>query len=161
MPRALLATGGFLCAVLWVDLMFDVQAWNHDGTLPAAALESIAAYYRRVTTDAAPMGNVVSLVMLLTVVGAVVQLAESRLPWWQRGAVLAAALVPVLTALIVVVPAAVQLGSRQDSVEVQSDLARTVLNGHLWCLLFVLVFLLLQGLAVRRLARRPEGGHPG
>ena len=100
MPRALLATGGFLCAVLWMDLMFDVQAWDRTGTLPAAVLDSIAAYYRRVTTEAAPMGNVVSLVMLLTVVGTVVQLAEPRLPWWLRAATLISALAPVLTALI-------------------------------------------------------------
>jgi hypothetical protein len=159
MPRALLATGGFLCAVLWMDLMFDVQAWGQAGTLPAAVLDSIAGYYRRVTTEADPMGSLVSLVMLLTVVGAVVQLAESRLAWWLRAGVLLTVLLPVLTALILVVPAAVRLGAQEDSLELQSLLVYRVLHGHVWCLLSVLAFLLLQGLAVRRLSRQ-EADHP-
>ncbi len=43
------AGAGFLLAVLWFDLMFDVQA---RGTVTDDAIASISAYYRRVTTDA-------------------------------------------------------------------------------------------------------------
>lgn len=45
--------GGFLLAVLWMDLMFDVQVLRHrdePGELSEAVLASIAGYYRRVTT---------------------------------------------------------------------------------------------------------------
>ena len=46
----LAACGGFLLAVLWMDLMFDVQVLRHRGeTLPEAVVDSIGAYYRRVT----------------------------------------------------------------------------------------------------------------
>src|SRR5262249_41712780 len=46
----------FLLAVLWFDLMFDVQTRKYvDGTLPAEVLASISAYYRRVTIEAYPM----------------------------------------------------------------------------------------------------------
>ena len=44
---------GFLLAVLWFDLMFDVQALRApEGELPERSLASIAGYYARVTTAA-------------------------------------------------------------------------------------------------------------
>ena len=50
------AGAGFLLAVLWFDLMHDVQVLRLPaGEDPSAALTSIARYYRRVTTDARPM----------------------------------------------------------------------------------------------------------
>ena len=60
------AGAGFLLAVLWFDLMFDVQALRHRGReVPEDAVASIAAYYRRVTTTARPM-NRLAAVMLAT-----------------------------------------------------------------------------------------------
>jgi len=47
------AGAGFLLAVLWFDLMFDVQTRKHaSDVLPPDVLTSISTYYRRVTTDA-------------------------------------------------------------------------------------------------------------
>jgi hypothetical protein len=52
------AGGGFLLAVLWFDLMFDVQVLGRDEReLPEERLASIAAYYARVTTAARPMNR--------------------------------------------------------------------------------------------------------
>ena len=68
MSSILLVCGGFLLAVLWMDLMFDVQALRHradSGALPEEVLRSITAYYRRVTTQARPMGHLVGGVMAL------------------------------------------------------------------------------------------------
>ena len=66
--RAFVTAGaGFLLAVLWFDLMFDVQVLPHRGAdVPESALESIARYYRRVTTGASPMNRLVAAVMLGT-----------------------------------------------------------------------------------------------
>jgi hypothetical protein len=52
--NALAASGaGFLLAVLWFDLMFDVQTRKSAANvLPSDVLASISAYYRRVTTEA-------------------------------------------------------------------------------------------------------------
>ena len=44
---------GFLLAVLWFDLMFDVQVLRNPAR--RGALDSVSAYYRRVTTSARPM----------------------------------------------------------------------------------------------------------
>ena len=60
------AGGGFLLAVLWFDLMFDVQVLAHrERELPDQTLASIAAYYARVTTAARPMNRLVATVMML------------------------------------------------------------------------------------------------
>lgn len=153
MPQALVGTGGFLAAVLWMDLMFDVQALNHAGTLPDEVLASIAAYYHQVTTAADPMGNVVSLVMILAILGTVLQLSQGALPLWLRAAALVTVLVPTVFALVVLVPAAERLGGQADAPEVQSELARTILWGHVTCLASVLLFVGLQIAAVARLRR--------
>ncbi len=72
--------GGFLLAVIWMDLMFDVQALRGPRTapLPEPALASIAGYYRRVTTDAWPMNQLVGVVMTGTVLGSVTMLVRRR-----------------------------------------------------------------------------------
>src|SRR5579864_6445207 len=78
------ATGaGFLLAVLWFDLMFDVQVRKHTGpVLPATVLTSISAYYRRVTTEAFPMNRLVALVMVLTLASIVAEIVQGKAPWW-------------------------------------------------------------------------------
>jgi hypothetical protein len=50
MSKFVAAGLSFLLAVLWFDLMFDVQTLGHNGEiLPPEVLSSISTYYRRVT----------------------------------------------------------------------------------------------------------------
>jgi hypothetical protein len=127
------AGAGFLLAVLWFDLMFDVQTRKHaDNPLPPEILASISAYYRRVTTDAYPMNRLVALVMVLTLVAIVAQIVEAADPWWIGWGSLALAgsgFVPTLTRTV---PNARRLGSAKDSPEAQSMLARAVCRDHLF-----------------------------
>src|SRR5438132_12512122 len=78
------AAAGSLLAVLWFDLMFDVQTRKHarDAVLPPDVLASISAYYRRVTTEAYPMNRLVALVMLLTLAAICVEIAQGSNAWW-------------------------------------------------------------------------------
>ncbi|HYB24795.1 MAG TPA: hypothetical protein VED41_13415, partial [Solirubrobacteraceae bacterium] len=93
------AGGGFLLAVLWFDLMFDVQALPHrHRQLPEEALASIAGYYRRVTTAARPMNRLIATVMLATLAAIVVEIAAGQHPVWAGWASLAAALAPIALA---------------------------------------------------------------
>ena len=135
------AGAGFLLAVLWFDLMFDVQAaargpgaaGRGSGELPEAALASIAGYYARVTTAARPMNRLVALAMLATVAAIVVQLAEGSGEAWLPWVSLALAVAAILLAGLRTVPTAVRLGSREDPPAVQSELARAVLAQHVFC----------------------------
>ena len=125
------AGAGFLLAVLWFDLMFDVQARRGGDVLPEAVLASISAYYRRVTTQARPMGRLVSVVMLVTVGAIVVNLVRGGTPWWIGWPSLGAALVGMGLALARTVRNAVRLGAGVDTPEVRTRLARTILGDHL------------------------------
>ena len=144
MPRVLAACAGFLLAVLWMDLMFDVQALGGPAVLPESVLHSIAAYYARVTTNASPMGSAIGAVMIVAVTGALVRLV--REPESRRRNALALVLiaVPVALALLRVFPDAVRLGTGADPAAVRSDLAHAILRGHLFCLASVTAFLILQ-----------------
>jgi hypothetical protein len=142
----LAACGGFLIAVLWMDLIFDVQVLPHRRAreLPEAVLASIATYYRRVTTTASPMGHLVGTVMAIALITLVVQLVTGRVSRWISMASLLLCGGPVLLAALRVVPNAVRLGARSDSALEQSALARSICRDHLLCLAGVAGFVLLQ-----------------
>ena len=127
------AGAGFLLAVLWFDLMFDVQTRRHSGNpLPPEILASISAYYRRVTTEAYPMNRLVALVMILTLVAIVAQIVEAADPWWIGWGSLALAGSGLILTLTRTVPNARRLGSAKDSADRQSTLARSVCRDHLF-----------------------------
>jgi hypothetical protein len=139
------AGAAFLLAVLWFDLMFDVQVRRHDGDpLPAEVLASISAYYRRVTTEAYPMNRLVALVMVLTLAAIAAEIVEGASPWWIGWGSLAIAgggFVPTLTRTV---PNARRLGGARDTPEEQSRLARAIYRAHLLSFARMLIVLVLQ-----------------
>ena len=144
--RAFITAGaGFLLAVLWFDLMFDVQVLRHPAPrVPEAALESIARYYRRVTTDARPMNRLVALVMLGTLAAIVIQIAKGDDPAWVAWTSLVLAGGAIGLAAGHTFGAARRLGARADASEVQGRLARSILRDHLLCLAAIASVLVLQ-----------------
>jgi hypothetical protein len=139
------AGGGFLLAVLWFDLMFDVQAFRRrEREVPEEVLASIAGYYRRVTTAARPMNRLISMVMLATIVAVVVQLARDDSSNWVSWISLVLIGAPVTLAGAHTFRAARRLGGRTDPVEVQSGLARSILRDHLFCLAAIVSLLTVQ-----------------
>ena len=133
MPTFAAAGAAFLLAVLWFDLMFDVQSRGHAGDRPPSeVLASISAYYRRVTTEAYPMNRLVALVMLLTLAAIVAEIVEGVHPWWTGWVSLALAGSGVVPTLRRTVPNARRLGSAHDTPEMQSTLARAICRDHLF-----------------------------
>ena len=145
--EAFVAAGaGFLLAVLWFDLMHDVQVRGQDETadLPEPVLASIAGYYARVTTGARPMNRLVAAAMLATLVGIVVELVEGLEPAWLPWTTLGLAVLPIGLAGGRTVPSAVRLGTRQDDTAEQSRLARRIFGDHVFCLACISAGLVLQ-----------------
>jgi hypothetical protein len=143
------AGGGFLVAVLWMDLMFDVLALGprSGAELPEATLEQVTTYYRRVTTTAWPMNLLVSAVMAGMVGMLAFRLATSSR---DRGATTLSLLlcgVPIVLALTRIFPNAVRLGARKDTPAEGSRLARTIAIDHLACLAAMVSFLVVRFLA--------------
>jgi hypothetical protein len=126
------AGAGFLLAVLWFDLMHDVQVRGHSGReLPEDVLASISSYYARVTTAARPMNRLIAAVMLATLVAVVVQITDGDAPAWVGWASLALAGAAIGVAAVHTVSAAVRLGTRVDPPAAQSRLARSIFRDHL------------------------------
>lgn len=139
------AGGGFLLAVLWFDLMFDVQVLGRRGDrLPEPVLASIAGYYARVTTAARPMNRLVAAVMLATLAAIVVEIANGGAHPWARWTSLALALAPISLAGARTVPSAVRLGTRRDEPARQSALARSICRDHVFCAGAIAALLVLQ-----------------
>jgi len=139
------AGAGFLLAVLWLDLMFDVQVLRRPaGDLDEPVLASIAGYYRRVTTTAAPMNRLVAAVMLLTLGAIVAEIAAGHAPAWVGWVSLALAAVPIGVAGARTVPSAVRLGARRDPPPRQSELAHAICRQHLFCLGSIAALLVVQ-----------------
>jgi hypothetical protein len=144
------AGAGFLIAVLWFDLMFDVQVRPHAGAvLPPEVLASIGAYYRRVTTEARPMNRLIAAVMLLTLAVLAGEIAQGQPPRWIGWLCFLLALSAIGLALGRIVPNAVRLGRAGDSAEARSRLARAVYREHVYCLAAMALVAALQLLAPR------------
>lgn len=139
------AGAGFLLAVLWFDLMHDIQVIGVDGEeLPERVLASIAGYYRRVTTEAFPMNRLVSAAMLATISALVAETLQDDVDPWVAISSLVLVTAAVLVAAGRTVKNAVRLGGRVDPLDVQSRLARTILHDHLFCLVAVVAVLVVQ-----------------
>ena len=142
----LTACGGFLLAILWMDLIFDVQVLAHrkaSDELPEPVLDSIANYYHRATTTSRPMSLLIALVMVI-LLGALGFRALGRHdPGWLIAGSATLAAGPNLLALTRTVPNAVRLGKRSGSPADQTRLARSICRDHLLCFGCMLVFLVL------------------
>jgi hypothetical protein len=145
--NAFVAAGaGFLLAVLWFDLMFDVQVAGHRPSepLPDDVLASVAGYYARVTTAARPMNRLIATVMIATLAAIVVEIARGASPRWIAWASLALALSAIVLAGARTVHEAVRLGTRRDTLERQSALARSIFREHLFCAAAIVGVLVVQ-----------------
>jgi hypothetical protein len=146
MAPLLTACSGFLFAVLWMDLIFDVQVFRHRSAatdLPETVLASIAGYYHRATTTSRPMSRLIVLVMVVLLGALTFQAARGQDPAWLLVMSAGLAGIPTMLALTHTVPDAVRLGRRTDSPPEQTRLARSVCRDHLLCAGCMLAFLIL------------------
>ena len=132
---------GFLLGALWMDLMFDVQVLRHRRReLPEVVLASIATYYARVTTSAAPMGRLIALTMLTLLVALGFELVETHGALVSTWAAFGLAVIPIGLAAMRTVPNAVRLGRRADDAAHQRALARAICFDHVFCFAAMLTF---------------------
>jgi hypothetical protein len=144
--RAIAGSGaGFLLAVLWFDLMFDVQARGHAASdVPGDVRASIAAYYARVTTAARPMNRLVPLAMVTTIAAQVAELVRSDLPVWRASLSLGLTAGAVGLAAGRTVRNAVRLGCQTDDAAQQSRAVHMIRRDHVVCLGAIVAVLVLQ-----------------
>jgi hypothetical protein len=137
------AGAGFLLAVLWFDLMHDVQLLAGRVAVDEA-VASIATYYGRVTTGARPMNRLIALVMLATLAAAVIQLVQDDAPNAAAASTLLLLASAVGFAAFRTVGSAVRLGHRDEPFEAQVIRARGILRDHVLCFGLVLTAVVIQ-----------------
>ena len=126
--------------------MFDEQVWRHRRSpeVPETVLDSISAYYRRVTTTASPMGRLVGLTMLVLLIALMVQAIWGDEPLWVSVVSIPAALIGIGLAAARIFGQARRLGTRRDPPAVQSELARGIFRAHIVCLAAMMTLLVVQ-----------------
>ncbi|MBI3770709.1 MAG: hypothetical protein HY271_19750 [Deltaproteobacteria bacterium] len=147
MAAVLIGCGGFLLAVLWMDLLFDVQVRRlagADAAASTAALASIVAYYRRATIEAFPMNRLIGAVMLVQLFGIAHELLTRTVAGARALAVLVLGVAPIALAFARIVPDAMRLGAATDAAAVQADLARRIYHAHLVCAVAIAAFTAIQ-----------------
>jgi hypothetical protein len=146
MAPLLTACSGFLLAVLWMDLIFDVQVFGHRGAgadLPEPVLASIAGYYHRATTTSRPMSRLIALVMVILLGALGFQAVRGQDPGWLLVTSAGLTGIPTVLALTHTVPNAVRLGHRSDNLPEQTRLAWSICRDHLVCAGCMFAFLVL------------------
>ena len=141
------ACGGFLLAILWMDLIFDTQVLGQkreSGALPESVLASIASYYKRATIDSFPMSRLIAAVMGVGVLATLWQVFAGHGSLLLRVLALTLLAGPVALAAVRIVPNAARLGGRKDDLVTQTRLARGICRDHLVCLAAVAAFLAIQ-----------------
>lgn len=134
---------GFMLAVLYIDLMFDVTAvpYRHTGKLlPAEVLEPIRRYYGRITQNP----YVLMFVMLTATICFVLQIVYDLAPRWAAYSSLVVMAVAMVTGSASVIPKAQRIGSGKESDDVQTRLVHGMFPSHIVLLVCVLLLAVIQ-----------------
>ena len=134
---------GFMLAILYIDLMFDVMAvpYRRSGAaLPKDVLEPITHYYRRVTQNP----YVLMFVMMTTTISLVVQIVYGLTPRWAAYSSLAAMGLVMVGGIVKVIPTARRLASGREPPEVQTRLIHGAFTAHVLLLVCILVLAVIQ-----------------
>ena len=134
---------GFIIAVMWIDLIFDALVLPHHNSkdpLPEEVLATMSSFFKRITYK--PFLIFVILVGMFTII--IQQIINSSVPVWAAWASLIPILVSFGFAVSSVFPTARRLGSRVDTLEKQSELARSLFPIHAFVLIAMLLVLAVQ-----------------
>jgi hypothetical protein len=129
---------GFMMAVLYIDLMFDVSAAPYRNTkraLPKEILDPVTHYYGRITQNP----YVLMFVMLTTTLCIGAEIIYGPTPKWAAYASLALMGLSMVTGTLKVIPTAQRLGSGQDSEDERTRMIHGMLPFHLVLLINILL----------------------
>lgn len=134
---------GFMMAVLYIDLMFDVSAAPYRHTkaaLPREVLDPITHYYGRITQNP----YVLMFVMLTTTVCIVAQIVFGLAPRWVGYSSLFLMGLSMAAGTLKVIPTAQRLGAGKEPEEVRTGLVHGMLPFHLMLLTNVILLAAIQ-----------------
>lgn len=134
---------GFMMAVLYIDLMFDVSAAPYrksNAPLPKAVLDPITHYYGRITQNP----YVLMFVMLTAALCIGSEILYSLVPRWASYSSLFLMGLSMMTGTVKVIPTAQRLGAGTDSEEVRTRMIHSMLPFHVILLINILLLTAIQ-----------------
>ena len=134
---------GFMMAVLYIDLMFDVSAAPYrrtKGALPRDVLDPITHYYGRITQNP----YVLMFVMLTATLCIGAEIVYGLAPTWVGYSSLFLMGLSMVTGTLKVIPTAQRLGAGTDSEEVRTRMVHSMLPFHLVLLINILLLAAIQ-----------------
>ncbi len=137
MLEALFLCIGFMIAVLYMDLVFDISALPHrrdKGPLPPEILDPITIYYRYITRNP----YLLMFVMLTTLVSIIVQIVYATVPRWTGYTALFCILFAMVGGTAKVIPTAQRLATGKDTVEERSRMIHSMFPFHILLLISIL-----------------------
>jgi hypothetical protein len=134
---------GFMMAVLYIDLMFDVSAAPYRKTnaaLPKAVLDPITHYYGRITQNP----YVLMFVMLTTTLCIGSEILYNLVPRWASYSSLFLMGLSMMTGTLKVIPTAQRLGAGTDPEDVRTRMIHSMLPFHLILMVNIIALTAIQ-----------------
>jgi hypothetical protein len=134
---------GFMMAVLYIDLMFDIMAAPYRKTnaaLPKAVLDPITHYYGRITQNP----YVLMFVMLTALLCIGSEILYNLVPRWAAYASLGLMLLSMMTGVAKVIPTAQRLGAGTDTEDERTRMVHSMMPFHLILMVNILLLTAIQ-----------------
>ena len=134
---------GFMMAVLYIDLMFDISAAPYRKTnavLPKTVLDSNTHYYGRITQNP----YVLMFVMLTALLCIGSEILYSLVPRWAAYSSLFLMLLSMMTGVAKVIPTAQRFGAGTDSDDTRTRMIHSMLPFHLILMVNILLLTAIQ-----------------
>ena len=134
---------GFMIAVLYIDLQFDLLAVPHrrtGGQLPASVLGQIAAYYGCITKNP----YLLMFVMLTTLTCLIAEVAYDLVPRWAGYTSLFLMAVSMAGGTFKVIPTAQRLAAGKDTLDEQTRMVHSIFPFHVLLLVSILLLAAVQ-----------------
>jgi hypothetical protein len=134
---------GFMMAVLYIDLMFDVSAAPYrksNAPLPKAVLDPITHYYGRITQNP----YVLMFVMLTTTLCIGSEILYNSAPRWAAYSSLFLMGLSMITGTLKVIPTAQRLGAGTDPEDVRTRMIHGMLPFHLILMVNIIALTAIQ-----------------
>jgi hypothetical protein len=134
---------GFMMAVLYIDLMFDISAASYRKTnaaLPKTVLDPITHYYGRITQNP----YVLMFVMLTAVLCIGAEILYNLVPRWASYSSLFLMGLSMITGTLKVIPTAQRLGAGTDTEDERTRMIHSMLPFHLVLMVNILLLTAIQ-----------------
>ena len=140
---------GFMLAVLYIDLHFDISALafrKNKASVPKEVLDSISSYYKRVTSNPWLLVFVMTTTVICVVWEIVYELVPPRVGY---GSLILFAILMVI-GMVKVIPAAQRLGSGKAGDEERIKLVHSLFPYHMIFLVIIATLTLLHLSTIER-----------